>query len=94
MVVDYAAIRTNVIEKLLTESETMSGILNSLSATVSDIIEQNYMEGTTAEAYFDEFQTIVSTTFTTINANVEAIANQLESICANYEKQDQEMLNG
>ena len=90
MVVKYNDIRTNVIERLVEESTKLEAILGKLSNTVNDIIEYNYLAGQTAEGYIDEFKTIVSTKFSSINGNVTAIAEQLEGICATYAKLDEE----
>ena len=90
MVVKYTDIRTNVIQKLVEESSNLETILTDLSTVVNDIIDYKYLSGQTSVGYIDEFNNKVSTKFSSINANVAAIAEKLESICATYETLDQE----
>ncbi len=91
MVVNYNAIRNEVIATLQAECESLQTTLASLTTTVNDIIANQYLAGQAAEGYVEEFNTIVSTTFSNINTNVTDIAEQLESICGKYEQMDSDV---
>ncbi|MBQ8167626.1 MAG: hypothetical protein IJZ96_11440 [Lachnospiraceae bacterium] len=88
MEVNYGEVRSQVIAKLQEEFSNLTVTLTKLTNTVNGIIENRYLEGETAEGYIDEFNTIVSSTFNNINLNVNAIADQLETICKKYEEMD------
>ena len=91
MVVNYTAIREEVIAILQLECENLQTTLTTLTSTVNDIITNQYLAGQAAEGYIEEFEKIVSTTFSNINTNVTDIATQLESICAKYEQMDSDV---
>lgn len=91
MEVHYVEIRENVIAKLVEQAGNMETVLTDLSTTVSDIISCNYLKGGTAAAYNTEFVEIIRETFQKINDNISAIADQLESICQQYETLDADL---
>lgn len=91
MYVNYNAVRTNVINKIMEESEKLNNTYMELCSTVSDITDNRYLIGTTAEKYNEEFENVISTAFKNINSNIENYAEELEALCQYYENEDNTM---
>ncbi len=87
--VRYGEIRSNVIAKLVSDKEDMVDLLGMLEDTVNSL--PTYMEGDTLIAYIDEFNTIVKEVYSKLNDNLGAYADQLESVCKEFESLDADM---
>lgn len=94
--VKYDEVRSNVIAKLQELQETMVTCHSELNDTVAGISGNGYMIGDAANAYAAEFTESITTLFQNLNTNLQSYCDQLESVCAEFEKQDAEtsqMLN-
>lgn len=84
--VRYEEIRSEVIGKLMEQKEQMENELKSLERIVSQI--PAYMEGEAAVAYAEEFYEIVMQIYSNVNVNIGDFADQLETVCQEFEKLD------
>lgn len=89
--VRYEEIRSNVIKSLQDQLEEMRSIYNEMNATVNGIVDNQYMVGASADNYVLEFTDPISEIFTKLNTNIDSYCMQLESVCAEFEKQDAEV---
>lgn len=87
--VQYGAIRTNVIAKIEEQKTEMETLLGKLSETVGTL--PSVMEGDALQAYLVEYDKIVKTVYSKLNVNLGEFSAQLESVCAEFEKLDNEM---
>ncbi len=87
--VQYGEIRANVIDKITERKEDMVKNLNNLKQIVESLPQ--YMEGEAGTAYVREFEEVVSRVYGKLNGNLGAFAEQLLSVCAEFEKMDQDM---
>ena len=87
--VKYGEIRIQVIDKLRSYKEDMVDILGKLDDAVESLPAN--MEGDALNAYIDEYQEIVKKIYVKLNENLEAYAEQLESVCKEFESLDADM---
>lgn len=87
--VKYGEIRTQVIGKLMSCKEDMVDILGKLDSAVESL--PAHMEGEALNAYIDEYQQIVKRIYDKLNKNLEDYAEQLESVCKEFESLDSDM---
>lgn len=87
--VKYGEIRTQVIDKLMSYKEDMVDILGKLDGAVESL--PAHMEGEALNAYIDEYQQIVKRIYDKLNKNLEDYAEQLESVCKEFESLDSDM---
>lgn len=87
--VRYDEIRSEVIGKLIEQKIQMEEGLSKLQRIVDQIPE--YMEGEAAQAYVIEFEEIVKRIYSKLNINVDNFANQLESVCQEFENLDNDI---
>lgn len=94
--VKYDEVRSNVIAKIQELQEAMVSYHADLNNAVDGISANRYMQGDAATAYATEFTDAISGLFDKLNQDLQSYCDQLESVCAEFEKQDQEtsqMLN-
>ena len=87
--VNYGEIRTRVIAKISECSDAMEENLRKLGEEVSML--PSYIEGDAAVAYVREFNDIVEDIHKKLNVNIKAYAEQLEDICKEFERLDNDM---
>ena len=87
--VDYDAVRSEIIGKLLSQGEDMEDILNKLDASVESL--PSVMEAKTLDAYINEYHVIVQRIYQTLNENLRIFAQQLEDACKNFEEVDSDL---
>ncbi len=94
--VKYDEVRSNVIAKVQELQEAMVTYRSDLDYAVDGISANRYMQGDSATAYAAEFTEAISGLFDKLNNDLQSYCDQLESVCAEFEAQDQqtsEMLN-
>ena len=89
--VKYTEIQTNVIQKLSEEQTEMVSIYNEMTNTVNRILEERYMSGKAANSYVLEFTDPISEIFESLNRNLEDYIHQLEDVCSEFAREDQEL---
>lgn len=87
--VQYGQIRSNVIAKLESQKEQMEGLLKDLDGTVQSL--PSYMEGDALQAYINEYEQIVKVIYRKLNHNLGQFSDQLEKVCKEFEKLDNDM---
>ncbi len=87
--VKYAEIRSNVISKLSELSGDMITNLGNLDGIVGEI--PGCAEGDVITAYINEYDTIVSEVYSKVNNGIAQYCEQLESVCAEFERIDADM---
>ena len=87
--VKYAEIRSDVISKLSELSGDMIANLQSLDSIVGEI--PGCAEGDVITAYINEYDTIVSDVYSKVNTGISQYCDQLESVCAEFERIDADM---
>lgn len=89
LTIQYGEVRSNVINKLLDAQEEMVSVYKEMTDTVNSILSEKYMSGKAAEKYVLEFTDPIAEIFNDLNSNLHLYADELESICSEFEKSDQ-----
>lgn len=89
--INYDAVRSEIIAKLLSQGEDMEDILNKLDASVDSL--PSVMEAKTLDAYINEYHVIVQRMYQKLNENLGIFAQQLEDACKDFEELDSELNN-
>lgn len=84
--VDAEAARTNVVDKLAGLKEEMESALSTLETEVDDI--PNYMQGDSATAYVNEFDTIIKSIYAKLDENVGTFADKIGTAIMQFEALD------
>lgn len=87
--VQYEEIRANVIPKLGQLQQEMEETLQNLESVVGSV--SLYLEGDAQRAYEAEFDQAIRLLFQQMNRGMEQYTAQLESVCAEFEAQDQQV---
>ena len=90
--VDAEAVKTNVVDKLAGLKEEMETVLDRLETEVDDI--PNYMEGNSATAYVNEFDTIIESIYTKLDDNVGVFADKIGKAIMQFQAVDEGIGDG
>lgn len=85
--VDAEAARTNVVDKLAELKGEMESTLSTLETEVGDI--PNYMQGDSATAYVNEFDTIIKSIYSKLDENVGTFADKIGKAIMQFEALDE-----